>query len=512
MLLAGIAIGLLLGAAASCVAWFAARARLHADVADARKRALDEVRFAEVRLAETRMALSASEARVAEARSRVEQLEADLALRGEHVDDARAEAGARRAEQAAALATIAEQRKGAQEKVALLQQLVTDTETNYREAFAALSSDAIQRNNASFLELAKETLSTFQRDAAGDLERRQQAIGDVVKPIRESLQHVDEKIRDIEKQRVEAYATLREQVRSLGETQDHLYAETSNLVRALRAPNVRGRWGEIQLHRVVELAGMLEHCDFEEQHTHETGDGRIRPDLIVHLPGDKIIVVDAKTPLDAYISATEATDDAARLEHLKQHARQVRDHVARLSNKQYWSQFESTPEFVFMFLPGEPFFSAALEHDPALIEYGVEQRVIPASPTTLIALLRAVAYGWRQEQVARSALEISSLGRTLYERLQTMANHFEDMRRNLERTVEAYNRTVGSLETRVLVSARRFGELGVATTADIVELQTIDRSARALHATPLLDSAEEESPDQPPEFLTAEASVVAGGT
>jgi DNA recombination protein RmuC len=514
LLILGLVLGAVVGGAvAAAIAWFAARSRFDTEVLDVRKRALDEVRFSEVRFSETRAGLASAEARLEEGRSRVEQLEADLALRGEQLDEARAEAADLRAHQAAALATAAEERKAAQEKVVLLQHMVTDTEAKFREAFASLSSDALRRNNQSFLELAKETLTTFQRDASGDLERRQQAITEVVKPIRESLDKVDEKIRDIEKQRIDSYATLNEQVRALGETQEHLYAETSNLVRALRTPNVRGRWGEIQLRRVVELAGMLEHCDFDEQHTHDTGDGRIRPDLIVRLPGGKVIVVDAKTPLDAYISATEATDDAARAEHMRHHARQVRDHIARLSGKQYWGQFASSPEFVFMFLPGEPLFSAALEHDPSLIEYGVEQRVIPASPTTLIALLRAVSYGWRQEQVARSAQEISALGRTLYERLQTMAGHFEEVRRNLERTVEAYNKTVRPLETRVLVSARRFSELGVPTTDEIVELQTIDRAPRVLHAVPLLDAPEgasdpdEPDPDAPPRFLRDGASV-----
>jgi len=504
-------IGILLGAAGgltlgATLTWLIARGRLSGELADARKRALDEVRFAEVRLSETRMALSGAEARLEEWKSRVEQLEADLALRGELLDEARAETASLRAEHAALSAATAEERKAAHEKMALLQQSIAEAERSFRDAFEALSADALRRNNQSFLDLARETLTAFQRDAAGDLERRQQAISEVVSPIRESLARVDEKIRDIEKQRVEAYASLNEQVRSLGETQQHLFAETANLVRALRTPNVRGRWGEIQLRRVVELAGMLEHCDFDEQQTHETGDGRIRPDLIVRLPGDKVIVVDAKTPLDAYLLATEATDDGARAEHLRQHARQVREHITRLSNKQYWGQFASSPEFVFMFLPGEPFLSAALQHDGTLIEYGVERRVIPASPTTLIALLRAVAYGWRQEQVARGAQEIAMLGRELYERLQTMAGHFNDLRRSLDASVQAYNRVVGSMESRVLVSARRFGELGVPVSGEIPEVGVVDRASRSLHALPVLDAApcEDEEPEgeRPPEYLS----------
>ena len=254
---------------------------------------------------------------------------------------------------------------------------------------------------------------------------------------------------------------------------------------------------------------MIEHCDFNEQQTTTGEDGRIRPDLVVRLPGNRTVVVDAKTPLDAYMSAHEATDDITRIEHLRRHARQVRDHISKLSSKQYWSQFEQSPDFVLMFLPGEAFFSAALEHDPTLIEYGLERRVFLTSPTTLITHLRSAAYGWRQEQIEQSAQAISALGRALYERLQVMASHFDDMRRHLDRTVDAYNRTAASLETRVMVSARRFGELGVTTQAEIPEVALIDRTARAMQSLPLLDAPDAGVPDNidaPPEFLTADVT------
>ena len=372
--------------------------------------------------------------------------------------------------------TVALERKANEEKIELLSQMTDEL----RESFQALSAEALKSNNQAFLHLAHSTLEKFQSEAKGDLELRQQAVENLVAPIGESLKKVDEQIRQMESTRDQAYGSLTNQISSLISTQEKLQSETGNLVKALRSPTVRGRWGEIQLKKVVEIAGMLSYCDFSEQETVTTSNGRIRPDLIVKLPGGKNVVVDAKTPLLAYLDAMETTNDEVRRLKLLEHANQVRTHMSQLGSKSYWEQFESSPEFVVMFLPGETFFSAALEQDPGLIERGVNQRVIPASPTTLIALLKAVAYGWNQEKLARNAQEISSLGKELHDRLRMLGAHIDNVGKGLDRAVESYNKAVGSLESRVMVSARKFVELGAPVTEAIAELNPIETTTRNL--------------------------------
>jgi DNA recombination protein RmuC len=336
--------------------------------------------------------------------------------------------------------------------------------------FDALAADALRKNNESFLELASTKLG-----------QKEQAVEHLVGPLKESLQKVDGKLHELEVARKGAYSTLAEQVRQLTETQKELRSETGNLVSALRdRPNVRGRWGEIQLRRVVEMAGMLEHCDFETQHHVATEDGRIRPDLVVKMPGGASVVVDAKVAGQAYVESLECKDDASRTLKLQAHARQVRDHVTKLGAKSYWAQFDRAPDFVVLFLPGETFLSAALEQDPALLEDSFRDRVLIATPTTLIGLLRTVAYGWRQETIAESAKEVSELGRELYKRMATLTEHFSKVGDRLSSTVRAYNDSVGSFERSVLPGARKLKDHGISTSSELAELKEIELNVRTV--------------------------------
>jgi DNA recombination protein RmuC len=376
-----------------------------------------------------------------------------------------------------------EESKSANEKLTML----NEAQAKLSDAFKALSSDALQKNNAAFLNLANATLEKFQEGARSDLEKRQTAIDELVKPVKETLQKFDVKIGEIEKSRIEAYGGLTQQVRGLADTQVTLQRETSNLVKALGSPRVRGRWGEVQLRRVVEIAGMLEYCDFDQQVHIEGEDGALRPDLVVRLPGGKSVVVDAKTPMAAYLEAIDAPDEITRKAKLVEHARSIREHMISLGKKAYWEQFQPAPEFVVLFLPGENFYSSALEQEPTLLEEQMaKNRVILATPTTLIALLHAFAYGWRQEALAANAQAISELGRELYDRISTMTGHLGKVGAGLKRAVESYNDAVASLERRVLVSARKFRELKASNAAGELEgADTVDVIPRALTEPPV---------------------------
>jgi DNA recombination protein RmuC len=360
----------------------------------------------------------------------------------------------------------------------------------FRDTFRALSDEALKSNNQAFLDLAETRLREARMAAAKDIDERKVAIETLLAPMAKTLGEVDRELRETERRRVHTDAQLLQRIASLDTAGQDLRQQTGKLVDALKRPGVRGRWGELQLKRVVELAGMIQHCDFDEQRTVTTDDGdrRLRPDVIVRLPGGKHVVIDAKAPLDAYLRALDAPDETSRQTMLCEHAKQVRNHVSQLAAKGYAAHVRPSPDFVVMFLPGEMFFSAALEHDPELIEFGVEQHVVPASPTTLIALLRAVAYGWQQEAMEENARKISDLGRQLYDAVRVLGGHFDDLGTRMKSSLEAYNRAVGSLEGNVLVKARKFKELQAASAVeDIPALEPVDRVPRMLQARELTD-------------------------
>ena len=366
------------------------------------------------------------------------------------------------------------------------------------DRFRALSADALNSNNEQFLALAKQALGTYQSEARGELEKREKAVAQLVAPITEQLGKVDTRLERLDRDRLQTTTKLDEQLRAMVASQDRLRGETGALVAALRKPQARGRWGEMQLRNVVEMAGMVGYCDFAEQVTLHDADRTMRPDLIVNMPGGKKVVVDAKAPLQAFLDAYDATDEGDRDRHMAEHARLLRDHIRKLSARSYWSQFSEAPDFVLLFLPGEHFYNAALEADPSLIQQGVDQQVLIATPTTLIALLRAVHYGWQQEKVAENAREISELGRELHTRIGTVAEHVQRLGKRLGGAVDAYNQAVGSLETRVLVSARRFADHGVVgqdkQIAPIDPIDVVPRSPQATELTAVKDGDVVEAP------------------
>ena len=363
--------------------------------------------------------------------------------------------------------TLDLERKAAQEKLAGLEQ-----------NFLALSNQALKSNNATFLQLAQETLKQFHIQAKGDLEQKEKAVENLVKPMREALEKTEQQIRLMENERKEAYGALTKHLETMVQTQQLLHGETRNLVQALRRPEVRGQWGELSLRRLAELAGMVEHCDFFEQEQTDTETGRMRPDMIVRMPGGREIVVDVKTPLDAYLSAVETTDIDARKKFLDHHARKVRERIKELAAKGYWDQFKNAPDFVVLFIPGEQFLSAALDVDRSLFEDALRQKIILATPANFIALLRTVAYGWRQEALTTNAERIRDVGEELYGRLATFSEHLTKLGRSLGGAVADYNKAVGSFEAKVLPGARKFPEMGVNASRQIEEPERIEKALR----------------------------------
>jgi DNA recombination protein RmuC len=352
------------------------------------------------------------------------------------------------------------------------------------QRFASLSTEALQKNHQAFINLAIENLGKFQRGAEASLQQREQSVENMVKPIREALDKTERQAQLMEKIRHQAYGALSQQIKTLAESQKYLQGETRNLVQALRRPEVRGQWGEITLKRLVELAGMVEHCDFYEQEHSSNGDKAIRPDMVIRMPGNREVVIDVKTPLDAYLSAVEATDENHRIAFLHRHMINVRQRVKELSSKNYWGQFKKTPDFVILFIPGDQFLSAALDQDHNLLEYAMSQKVILSTPTSLVALLRAIAYGWRQELLTENAEKIRLLGEEMYQRLATFSEHLSKVGRSLDTSVGHYNRAVGSFQSNLIPAASKFAEMGIKARKEIEIPEQSEKSARLMNEDP----------------------------
>lgn len=385
------------------------------------------------------------------------------------------------------VARLDAERRHSEEKLETLE----SARSQLNETFSALASQALKHNSSEFLKLAQENLKQFQVQAKGELEQREKAVGDLVKPLREALDKADQQMRRMENDRKEAYGSLTKHLESMSEANRLLQAETRNLVQALRRPEVRGQWGEMTLRRLAELAGMVEHCDFYEQAHTDTGDGAIRPDMIVRMPDQREIVVDAKTPLDAYLSAIEASDEGTRKEQLQRHARKVRERVRELAGKAYWQQFSRAPDFVVLFIPGDQFLAAALDVDPGLLEDALANRVILSTPTSFVALLRAIGYGWRQEVLAENAEHIRKTGEELYSRLQVFSEHLAALGKSLDKGVRSFNSAVGSFDSRVLPGARKFTEMGISAKKEVAELEPVDHATRTVQQTPIPGTSDE---------------------
>ena len=383
-----------------------------------------------------------------------------------------------REQNAALQATLDSERQAANERIAELEK----AREKLAETFGALSNEALKANSVEFLKLAQENLKQFQLQAQNELTQKEKSFENLVKPIRETLDKTEKQIRQMENERKEAHGALTQHLQSMMEAHQALQGETRNLVNALRRPEVRGQWGELTLKRLAELAGMVEHCDFYEQEHTATKDGALRPDMIVRMPGGREIVVDVKTPLDAYISAVETTDETLRTQHLQRHTKNVRERVKELSSKAYWSQFTQSPDFVVLFIPGEQFLSAALDNDSGLLEFAMQQKVILATPTSLVALMRAIAYGWRQESLAENAVQIREIGSELYQRLATFTEHLSKIGKSLTSSVQHFNKAVGSMDTRILPSAKKFTEMGISSSKPIEPLSQIETTARSVES------------------------------
>jgi DNA recombination protein RmuC len=409
---------------------------------------------------------------VAELKKQTDALQQDLRVSQKRIEDEQRLRATAEKDAESQRTNLAEQRR-----------LLDDAQVKLREAFQSLAGEVLKSSNNQFMELAKSKFDSLQKEAVGDLDQRKMAIQSMVDPLQTALKDLRSEVSRVESARQEAYGSLRSEVQLLAITSKELREETGGLVSSLKQPQVKGKWGELTLRRAVELAGMSPHCDFEEQQSVDTEEGRLRPDLIVHLPGGTQIVVDAKVPLHAALKVVSAHSDVEYREALIQHAALIRNHINGLSSKEYWKQFEPTPEFVVLFVPGESFFSAALEQDRTLIEDAIEKRVVLASPTTLIALLRAIAYGWKQQIVAENAERIKDLGKELYDRVVKFAEHLNDISKGLERASKAFNSAAASFDSRLIPSARKFREMGVGSE-DVPQIEPIETFPRPLLSTP----------------------------